>query len=71
MIKRTVRTSPVKTNICESCIHFTHLILDTPTKKNIVKTFGKCEKLALLIDKNEPPKCKGIYFKHHFDVYPF
>jgi len=66
-----IRTILKKKDICESCIHFTQFISENPTKNNAVKTIGKCNKLAILIDKNEPPKCEGIYFKHHFDVYPF
>ena len=41
---------------CEKCIH---LIKDT--------NIGKCNKLFVYINKNDPPKCGGIFYKHYLD----
>lgn len=65
---RTIVSSTVKNNICESCIHF---IPKDPTKNIIVKTIGQCDKLSIFIDKNDTTKQNCVFFHHYFDVYPF
>jgi len=69
---RTISSCLKKKDVCEHCIHFIYEnATTTTTKNNVVKTMGRCNKLSLFVDKNESPKCEGIYFKHQFDVYPF